>query len=68
MRALRPLLLSPILVTCARAQTAHEAPANAPSRITIADSTEPGGLKGADTAITTRSTNAGYCTDHCNAW
>jgi protocatechuate 3,4-dioxygenase beta subunit len=42
MRALLPLLLSPILVTCARAQSAHEAPANAPSRITIADSAEPG--------------------------
>lgn len=42
MRALLPLLLSPILVTCASAQNGHEAPANAPSRITIADSTEPG--------------------------
>jgi protocatechuate 3,4-dioxygenase beta subunit len=42
MRAFLPLLLTPIVVTCARAQTAHEAPADAPSRITIADTAEPG--------------------------
>jgi protocatechuate 3,4-dioxygenase beta subunit len=42
MRALLPLLLSPLLATAAMAQAAHEAPANAPSRITIADSAEPG--------------------------
>jgi protocatechuate 3,4-dioxygenase beta subunit len=42
MRTLLLLVLSPFLVTCAKGQTAHEAPANAPSRITIVDSTEPG--------------------------
>jgi protocatechuate 3,4-dioxygenase beta subunit len=41
MRTLLPLLLSPLLATAALAQ-AHEAPADAPSRIIIADSSEPG--------------------------
>jgi protocatechuate 3,4-dioxygenase beta subunit len=42
MRALLPLLLSPLFAGAAMAQTAHEAPADAPARITIADSSEPG--------------------------
>ena len=30
--------------------------------------TAPPGLKGADTAATTRSTICGYITAHCSAW
>ena len=42
MRTAILLMLAPVLVGRATAQTPHLAPANAPSRITIADSTEPG--------------------------
>ena len=42
MRTVLLLMLAPVLAGKAGAQTAHLAPANAPSRITIADSTEPG--------------------------
>ena len=42
MRTVMLLMLAPVLAGRATGQTPHLAPANAPSRITIADSTEPG--------------------------
>jgi protocatechuate 3,4-dioxygenase beta subunit len=42
MRVIALLLLSSALADSAAGQSPHLAPANAPSRITVADSTEPG--------------------------
>ena len=42
MRSILLLLLSPVLACTVEGQGPHEAPANAPSSITITDSAEPG--------------------------